>query len=187
MCLVTPGAAMIGSIMLWDETPLHRLSWLAPNCRAIHLLFNTVCLLQESNGKKNTVGMCYLFVLSPFKCTKVKQVQLTVPVIVNWSAHLSVNPSFFKPDFFSLALQSRESHPLGSNSVWFSKIRRDKTNPASNPSLYRPAALLHTQIGKVTLMRETPTVNHWLSGLLHFHLRAPLSSLINISQKVVGQ
>lgn len=108
MCLVTPGAAMIGSIMLWDETPLRRLSWLTPNCGAIHLLFNTVCTLQESNGKKNTVTMCYLFALSPFKCTKVKQVQLTVPVIVNWSTHLSVNPSFFKPDFSPLLFKAEK-------------------------------------------------------------------------------
>lgn len=77
--------------------PLRRLSWLAPNCRAIHLLFNIVCTLQESNGQEKQ-PVCDLFLLTSFNCTKVKPVRSDLLVVVNWSAHLSsVNPSSFKP------------------------------------------------------------------------------------------
>lgn len=55
-------------------------------------------------------------------------------------------------------------------SLWYSKIQRDKTN-LSQSSLDCPAALLHAEIGKVTLMRETQTVNHWLLGLFTHSLK----------------
>ncbi len=64
-----------------------------------------------------------------------------------------------------------ESGPLSSTSLWYSKVRRDKTKTLSHSSLDCLAALPHTEIGKVTLMREMPTVNHWLAGLFTHSLK----------------
>lgn len=41
----------------------------------------------------------------------------------------------------------------------------------SQSSLHRPADLLPTEIGKVTLMREIPAVNHWLPRLFAHSLK----------------
>lgn len=46
-----------------------------------------------------------------------------------------------------------------------------RQNKPSHSSLDCPAALLHTEIGKVTLMNEIPTVNHWLAGLFTHSLK----------------
>lgn len=51
------------------------------------------------------------------------------------------------------------------------KSEETKQNPLSHSSLDCPAALPHTEIGKVTLMREIPTVNHWLPGLFTHSLK----------------
>ena len=47
--LVTGGARRLSSNVR-VEMPIHRLSWLSSDYRAIHLLFNIVYILQESNG-----------------------------------------------------------------------------------------------------------------------------------------
>lgn len=51
------------------------------------------------------------------------------------------------------------------------KSKEAKQNLLSHSSLDCPAALPQTEIGKVTLMREIPTVNHWLPRLLTHSLK----------------
>lgn len=64
-----------------------------------------------------------------------------------------------------------ESRPLSPTSLWYSEVRGDKTNPLPHSSLDCLAALQHTEIGKVTLMREIPTVNHRLPELFTHSLK----------------
>lgn len=46
--------------------PLHRLPWLCSNHRAIHILFNNVYILQESNGSQR----CNVLILTEFNGAK---------------------------------------------------------------------------------------------------------------------
>lgn len=179
MYLVSPGATTLSTIMRWDEMPLRRLSWLTPNCRAIHLLFNILCMLQESNvQEKQSVGD--LFILTAFNCTKVKPLQLAVLVIMARTHVLAV--LILKTRFF-LAPHSRDSHSLGSTSAWL-KSRETKQ------TLRLTHHLIGLQLCNTLKLAKWPWWGkHQLSIIDYpdFHLRAPLSSLINISQKVVQQ
>lgn len=137
MCLVTPGATTLSSMMRWDEMPLRRLSWLTPNCRAVRFLFNIVCVLQESNGREKSA--CDLFVLTAFTCTKAAFVWLALLVTVNWSTHLiSVDPSSFKAGSSLSSIQTKSFAWLNHR-----KTQRDKTNSASDPS-FRGLQLCYT-------------------------------------------
>lgn len=81
-----------------------------------------------------------------------------------------------------------ESHSLGSTSLWRGQIRGDKTDSPSHSSLDLPCKLFHTpKLAKWPWWGKYQLSIIDYQDFLHIHLRAPLSSLINISQNVVRE
>lgn len=176
------------------------LGW--PLTAAPYIFFSTLCIYYRNQiTENNMLRHVILLILTTFNRTKTTLWFLAIAIMVNW--YCIILAAFFLagcrfacgiqvnalPCSWSWSTTVIESCSLSLTFLWYGKIQKDKANTRPQSSLDCPTALL----------QDTPKLAKWpwqgkhqlsiidYQDFLHIHLKAPLSSLINIRQKVVRE